>query len=181
MTRTKRQTSVFVSEKICWRSAPASLAGALSSTRSLTFHTVAVSASICFCSCATVVFAAIVLCCSATFRCSLDFAAQVKNPPFPAVFQDEAVRHAKTNRICVTYQLWIALFTMLYRTVISSFLVAAAFAFAPSTPAQASGIEGKVLGVDGRPLQGAEVRIERNDKTGSPVTIQTNRKGSYGT
>jgi hypothetical protein len=68
---------------------------------------------------------------------------------------------------------------MLYRTVVSSFLAAAAFAFAPSTPAQASGIEGKVLGVDGRPLQGAEVRIERNDKTGAPVTIQTNAKGSY--
>jgi len=68
---------------------------------------------------------------------------------------------------------------MLYRTVISSFLVAAAFAFAPSTPAQASGIEGKVLGVDGRPLQGAEVRIERNDKTGAPVTTLTNANGSY--
>jgi len=71
------------------------------------------------------------------------------------------------------------LLTMLYRTVISSFLVAAAFAFAPSTPAQASGIEGKVLGVDGRPLQGTEVRIERNDKTAAPITIQTNAKGSY--
>ena len=68
---------------------------------------------------------------------------------------------------------------MLYRTVVSSFLVAAAFAFAPSTPAQASGIEGKVRGVDGRPLQGAEVRIERNDKTGAPVTIQTSTKGNY--
>ncbi len=68
---------------------------------------------------------------------------------------------------------------MLYRTVISSFLVAAAFAFSPSTPAQASGIEGKVRGVDGRPLQGAEVRIERNDKTGAPVTIQTSTKGDY--
>jgi len=68
---------------------------------------------------------------------------------------------------------------MLYRTVISSFLAVAAFAFSPSTPAQASGIEGKVLGVDGRPLQGAEVRIERNDKTGAPITIQTNAKGSY--
>jgi len=54
---------------------------------------------------------------------------------------------------------------MLYRTVVSSFLAAAAFAFAPSTPAQASGIEGQVRGVDGRPLQGAQVRIERQDKT----------------
>jgi hypothetical protein len=68
---------------------------------------------------------------------------------------------------------------MLYRTLISSFLVAAAFAFAPSTPARASGIEGKVRGVDGRPLQNAEVRIERQDKTGAPVTIQTNAKGNY--
>jgi hypothetical protein len=68
---------------------------------------------------------------------------------------------------------------MLYRTVISSFLVVAAFAFAPTTPAQASSIEGRVRGVDGRPLQNAEVRIERQDKTGAPVTIQTNAKGSY--
>ena len=68
---------------------------------------------------------------------------------------------------------------MLYRTLISSFLVAAAFAFSSSTPAQASGIEGKVRGLDGRPLQGAEVRIERNDKAGAPVTIQTNTKGNY--
>ena len=79
----------------------------------------------------------------------------------------------------MTYQLWIPLFTMLYRTVISSFLVAAAFAFAPSTPAQASSIEGRVRGVDGRPLQNAEVRIERQDKTGAPVTIQTDAKGRY--
>jgi hypothetical protein len=68
---------------------------------------------------------------------------------------------------------------MLYRTVISSFLAAAAFAFSPSTPAQASGIEGEVRGVDGRPLQGAQVRIERKDKTGAPVTTQTNAEGSY--
>src|SRR6478609_5054420 len=68
---------------------------------------------------------------------------------------------------------------MLYRTVISSFLVAAAFAFSPSTPAQASGIEGKVRGVDGRPLQNAEVRIQRQDKTVAPVTIQTDAKGRY--
>ena len=68
---------------------------------------------------------------------------------------------------------------MLYRTVISSFLAAAAFAFAPSTPAQASGIEGEIRGVDGRPLQNAQVRIERKDKAGAPVTMQTNAKGSY--
>jgi hypothetical protein len=68
---------------------------------------------------------------------------------------------------------------MLYRTLITSFLVAAAFVLSTSTPAQASGIQGEVRGVDGRRLQGAEVRIERQDKTGAPVTIQTNAKGSY--
>jgi Carboxypeptidase regulatory-like domain len=68
---------------------------------------------------------------------------------------------------------------MLHRTLITSFLVAAAFVLSPSTPAQASGIQGEVRGVDGRRLQGAEVRIERQDKTGVPVTIQTNAKGSY--
>jgi hypothetical protein len=68
---------------------------------------------------------------------------------------------------------------MLYRTLITSFLVAAAFVFSPSTPAQAAGFEGRVVGADGKPLQGAEIRIERNDKTGAPVTIQTNARGSY--
>src|SRR6266403_1957204 len=63
---------------------------------------------------------------------------------------------------------------MLYRTVITSFLAAAAFAFSPSTPAQASGIQGEVRGVDGRPLQNAQVRIERKDKAGAPVTMQSN-------
>jgi hypothetical protein len=68
---------------------------------------------------------------------------------------------------------------MLYRTLITSFLVAAAFVLSPSTPAQASGIQGEVWGVSGRPLQSAEVRIERKDKTSAPVTIQTNAKGCY--
>src|SRR5207245_2319735 len=44
---------------------------------------------------------------------------------------------------------------------------------------QASGIQGAVVRADGRPLQGAEVRIERQDKTSAPVTTQTNAKGSY--
>ena len=68
---------------------------------------------------------------------------------------------------------------MLYRTLISSFLVATAFAFSPSAPAEIAGIQGEVRGTDGRPLQGAEVRIERKDKNGAPVTIQTNTKGNY--
>ena len=68
---------------------------------------------------------------------------------------------------------------MLYRTLITSFLVAAAFVFCLTTPALASGIQGEVRGVDGRALQGAEVRIERKDKTGALVTLQTNARGNY--
>jgi hypothetical protein len=68
---------------------------------------------------------------------------------------------------------------MRYRTLITSFLVAAASAFCPTTPAQAAGIQGAVVGTDGRALQGAEIRIERTDKTGAPITTQTNARGSY--
>jgi hypothetical protein len=68
---------------------------------------------------------------------------------------------------------------MLYRTLITSFLVAGAFALTSGTPAQAAGIQGAVVGADGRPLQGAEIRIERKDKTGASVTIQTSAQGNY--
>ena len=68
---------------------------------------------------------------------------------------------------------------MLYRTLITSFLVAAASAFCPTTPAQAAEIQGAVVGADGRPLQSVEIRFERQDKTSAPVTTQTNAKGSY--
>ena len=35
------------------------------------------------------------------------------------------------------------------------------------------------MGNDGRPLSGAEVRIERKDKTSTPITTRTNAKGYY--
>src|SRR5438105_15731 len=58
-------------------------AGTLSSTCSLTFRTVVVSASICFCCFASAVLSsAIVLCCSATFRCS--FRNSLSNIAFTA-------------------------------------------------------------------------------------------------
>src|SRR5207237_9348812 len=68
---------------------------------------------------------------------------------------------------------------MLYRTLITSFFVAVGVAFSPTAPAATSDIQGGVVGTDGRPLQGAEIRIERKDKTGAPVTTQTNAKGNY--
>jgi|SRR5438128_8634497 len=68
---------------------------------------------------------------------------------------------------------------MFYRALITSFFVAAAFAFSPTASAQSSDIQGEVLGVDGRPLKGAEIRIERKDKTSAPITAKTNAKGNY--
>jgi len=40
-------------------------------------------------------------------------------------------------------------------------------------------IQGEVKGPDGSLLQGADVRIERKDVKGAPMTAKTDRKGSY--
>lgn len=68
---------------------------------------------------------------------------------------------------------------MLYRALIISFLSAAAFVLFATASAEASNIQGDVKGVDGRPLQGAEVRIERIDKKSPAMTSKTNAKGFY--
>jgi carboxypeptidase family protein len=68
---------------------------------------------------------------------------------------------------------------MFYRALIISFFSAAAFVLSPTASAQVSSIQGDIRGVDGRPLQGAEVRIERIDKKSPSITIKTNAKGSY--
>jgi hypothetical protein len=67
---------------------------------------------------------------------------------------------------------------MFYRALIISFFSAATFAFSVTTSAESS-IQGDIKGVDGRPLQGAEVRIERIDKKSPAITIKTSAKGSY--
>lgn len=68
---------------------------------------------------------------------------------------------------------------MFYRAHIVCFLSAAAFVLSATASAQVSYIQGDVLGVDGRPLQGTEVRIERIDKKGPSLTTKTNAKGYY--
>ena len=68
---------------------------------------------------------------------------------------------------------------MFYRAIIVSFFSAGAFALSATASAEVSSIQGDVRGVDGRPLQGAEVRIERIDKKGSSITTKTNAKGYY--
>jgi hypothetical protein len=66
---------------------------------------------------------------------------------------------------------------MFYRALIISILLTGAFII-PAT-AESSSIQGDVLGTDGRPLKGAEIRIERKDKPTAPATIITNGKGYY--
>jgi protocatechuate 3,4-dioxygenase beta subunit len=51
--------------------------------------------------------------------------------------------------------------------------------FAATGWAQVSILEGKVTGADGRLLQGAEVRIDRQDKKEAPVVVKTDANGRY--
>ncbi len=62
-----------------------------------------------------------------------------------------------------------ALFIALYLT--------GTFVLAPSALAQVAPLQGNVLGTDGRPLQGAEIRLKGKDIPSAPLTTTT---GSYG-
>ncbi len=54
-----------------------------------------------------------------------------------------------------------------------------AFVPGPAATAQIASLQGNVLGPDGRPLQGAEVRIEGKDKPVAPITTTTSSRGQY--
>jgi hypothetical protein len=54
-----------------------------------------------------------------------------------------------------------------------------AFGLEPSALAQVAPLQGNVLGTDGRPAQGAEVRIEGKDKPSTPITTVTGSNGRY--
>ena len=45
--------------------------------------------------------------------------------------------------------------------------------------AKAAPLQGIVLGTDGRPVQGAEIRIERKGKSSAPITTITGSNGQY--
>ena len=64
---------------------------------------------------------------------------------------------------------------MFYRALIISLFLQASFVLS----ANAASIQGDVLGTDGRPLKGAEVRVEGKDKAGQVMTANTNAKGYY--
>jgi hypothetical protein len=64
---------------------------------------------------------------------------------------------------------------MLRPTFLVISIIVASFATALAAPA----IEGNVIGADGRPLKGAEVRIERRDKTSPTISVATDARGHY--
>jgi carboxypeptidase family protein len=68
---------------------------------------------------------------------------------------------------------------MFCRVFSIALVLTGAFILAPTTLAQVAPLQGNVRGTDGRPLQGAEVRIEAKEKPGVPFTAITGKKGQY--
>jgi hypothetical protein len=68
---------------------------------------------------------------------------------------------------------------MFCRAFSIAFVLTGAFILEPSVLAQVAPLQGNLLGADGRPLQGAEVRIEGKDKPSVPITASTGRNGQY--
>ena len=54
-----------------------------------------------------------------------------------------------------------------------------AFVLGPAASAQVAPLQGNVIGIDGRPLQGAEVRVEATGKPSAPITTVTGSNGRY--
>jgi hypothetical protein len=68
---------------------------------------------------------------------------------------------------------------MSYRALSVALFLTGAFGLEPSALAQVAPLQGNVLGTDGRPAQGAEVRIEGKDKPSTPITTVTGSNGRY--
>ncbi len=58
-------------------------------------------------------------------------------------------------------------------------VVCSLFFAVASARAEGNSIRGHVVDVSGRPIEAAEVRAERADGTGKPVSATTNAKGEY--
>jgi hypothetical protein len=68
---------------------------------------------------------------------------------------------------------------MFYRAFSIALILTGAFGLAQTTLAQIASLQGGVMGTDGRPLQGAEVRIEATGKPSAPITTTTGSNGRY--
>lgn len=67
---------------------------------------------------------------------------------------------------------------MLYRTLVTSVCLQAAFVLSSFA---GSALQGEVRGADGRPLSGAQIRIDRKDKNSPSIVSITDAKGHYAT
>ena len=68
---------------------------------------------------------------------------------------------------------------MFCRALSIALFLRGAFVLGPTALAQVAPLQGNVMGTDGRPLQGAEVRIEGKDKPSAPITAVTGSNGEY--
>jgi hypothetical protein len=68
---------------------------------------------------------------------------------------------------------------MFCRAFSIALVLTGAFGLAPTASAQLAPLQGNILGTDGRPLQGAEIRLEGKDKPSAPITTTTGSNGRY--
>jgi hypothetical protein len=65
------------------------------------------------------------------------------------------------------------------RSFVVSLVLAGALASSATLSAQTSSIEGNVIGANGRPLKGAEIRFEPKARQSSPIISRTDTNGHY--
>ena len=68
---------------------------------------------------------------------------------------------------------------MLKHVVIASLVLVSSFVFTATLSAQVSSVEGSVVGADGRPLKGAEIRFEQKQGQVSPIISRTDANGHF--
>src|SRR5262245_15387330 len=68
---------------------------------------------------------------------------------------------------------------MLRHVVIATLVLVSSFVFTATLSSQVSSVEGSVVGADGRPLQGAEIRFEQKQGQVSPIISRTDANGDY--
>jgi hypothetical protein len=68
---------------------------------------------------------------------------------------------------------------MFRHAVLASVALVGSFVFTATVSAQMSSVEGSVVGADGRPLKGGEIRFEQKEGQVSPIVSRTDANGRY--
>src|SRR5262249_61342595 len=68
---------------------------------------------------------------------------------------------------------------MLRHCLIASLVLVNSFVFTATVSAQMSSVEGSVVGADGRPLKGVEIRFQQKEGQVSPIISRTDANGHY--